>query len=138
MIDNILHWNVRWLGSSRRRVKALIKKKDTTICAIAELFLGDNCMMDLGKFLHLNSFLSNLVDGGGKLWVFWKDPNAFQVLFFTSQSITRWFFLDNQKVLITFVYAKCSYIERRELWKEMEERQVNEQPWVVLGVFNAI
>lgn len=45
-------------------------------------------------------------------------------------------FLD--KVLVTFVYAKCAYVERRALWHELEERCMEDQSWLVLGDFNVI
>lgn len=40
--------------------------------------------------------------------------------------------------MVTFVYAKCYYVERRELWRQLEECQASDLPWLVLGDFNVI
>ncbi|KAL6003492.1 hypothetical protein ACLOJK_023723 [Asimina triloba] len=64
MIRNILYWNVRGLGSSKRRLKSLIIKKDINICAIVEPFISDNRMATTGPFLNLNYFCSNVFAGG--------------------------------------------------------------------------
>lgn len=119
MIGNIFYWNIRGLGTSKRRLKSLIIKKDINICVIAEPFVGHNRMAATGSFLNLNYFCSN-ESMGGKLWIFGKELNEFQMVFCTSQTISGWLSWANQKLLITFVYAKCSYTEKRGLWEKLE------------------
>ncbi|KAF5462658.1 hypothetical protein F2P56_018646, partial [Juglans regia] len=75
---------------------------------------------------------------GGKLWVFWNIPNIFEIVLCTIQSVSGWFKWDAHRVLVTFVYAKCSYVDRRELWHDLEEWTDLDQPWLVLGDFNVI
>ncbi|XP_041020448.1 uncharacterized protein LOC121262091 [Juglans microcarpa x Juglans regia] len=65
-------------------------------------------MPELGSFLNFPHWCSNVVDG------------------------------DNKRILVSFVYAKCSQVNRRGLWRELAEVQVVEQPWVVVGDFNII
>ncbi|KAK0593001.1 hypothetical protein LWI29_028893 [Acer saccharum] len=52
--------------------------------------------------------------------------------------ITGWLVLANKRLLLTFVYAKCTYTERRALWADLDPSQMNDCPWMVLGDFNAI
>lgn len=52
--------------------------------------------------------------------------------------VTGWLVMAGQRILISFIYAKCTYVERRELWKLLEEIQVADAPWMVLGNFNVI
>lgn len=137
MIDNIFYWNVRWLGRSRKRLKLLVNKSKVALIAITEPFVREQHMVNLANFLNLHFFQSNEIEGG-KLWIFWKEQDAFEVLSYTSQSILGWYVSDNQRILVTFVYAKCTYVERRELWQALTERHTEDYPWVVMGDFNAI
>ncbi|KAK1575277.1 hypothetical protein Q3G72_004017 [Acer saccharum] len=52
--------------------------------------------------------------------------------------ITGWLVLANKRMLLTFVYAKCTYTERRALWADLDRSQMNDCPWMVLGDFHAI
>ena len=79
MTDTIIYWNVRGLGSSKRRLKSLLAKNNVSICAIAEPFARENCMATMGNFLTFNCFCSNETVRG-KLWIFWKELDVFQVL----------------------------------------------------------
>lgn len=105
MVDTILYWNVRGLGSLKKRLKSLLMKNDVSICAIAKPFARENCMTTMGNFLSLNYFFSNQIVGG-KLWIFWKDSDVFQVLSCTPQMIIGWLLLANQRVLLTFVLCQ--------------------------------
>lgn len=69
MTGNFLYWNVRGLGSSKRRLKSIIIKKDITLCAVGEPFINKNRLAGSSSFLSLNYSCSN-VSVGGKLWIF--------------------------------------------------------------------
>lgn len=71
-------------------MKSLVKKKNVAIVAISEPFAEESRMSLLGKCLSTNFFYSNEVEGG-KLWVLWRDDNAFEVVCKSAQMITRWF-----------------------------------------------
>lgn len=127
MSDTLSFWNIRGLSRLRGRLKKLLKKFKANVFAIVKPFLTEECMYVLRIFLYLNNnyHCSNELQCG-KLWLFWNDPNIYEVLKFSNQSISRWVVLDGQKIMVTFVYAKCSYVERGALWQEMDSSA--EQP----------
>lgn len=43
-----------------------------------------------------------------------------------------------KELLITFVYAKCYYIDHRRLWSMLKDANNHNIPWVVTGDFNII
>ncbi|KAI9194953.1 hypothetical protein LWI28_010396 [Acer negundo] len=45
---------------------------------------------------------------------------------------------DGGSLLMAFVYAKCSQLERRVLWEQLQGSSAFNMPWVVLGDFNTI
>lgn len=71
--------------------------------------------------------------------MFAKDECHFSVLDNTEQMLTV--SVLNQQVNKAFyysvVYAKCTKIERRELWKDLYELNINEA-WLVCGDFNTV
>lgn len=69
MINNILYWNVRVLGSLKKRLKHLISKKEVSVCAIAEPFARSNRLATMGNYLSLYNFCSN-DEFGCKIWIF--------------------------------------------------------------------
>lgn len=46
--------------------------------------------------------------------------------------------LDGKHMLISFIYAKCQYGERRSLGNELLSFNLGNGPWMVLGDFNII
>lgn len=46
--------------------------------------------------------------------------------------------LKETRVLITFVYAKCSYQDRNGLWSDLETMPSQSYPWIIVGDFNLI
>lgn len=52
-------------------------------------------------------------------------------------NVTGSLVLANQRLVLTFVFTKCTYTERRALWADLEHRQMNDCPWMVLGDLNA-
>lgn len=43
-----------------------------------------------------------------------------------------------EKMLISFVYAKCSKGERSALWEEMVELSTTRDPWLIGGDFSIV
>lgn len=41
-------------------------------------------------------------------------------------------------VMISFEYAKCTTLERRSFWEELESITVNGVPWIITGDFKII
>ncbi|KAF5468656.1 hypothetical protein F2P56_012795 [Juglans regia] len=70
-----------------------------------------------------------------KLWVFWDAEIQVDVLGVSNQQISL---LLNSSVVVSFVYAKCRYLERRNLWAELLQFCSLSLPWIVIGDFNVI
>lgn len=75
---------------------------------------------------------------GGKLWLMWKHEVNFVVHDMGDQFITFSMLENLNTILVTVVYAKCYYQERRRLWNYLEDMITNNMPWIVLGDFNII
>ncbi|XP_035542866.1 uncharacterized protein LOC118345331, partial [Juglans regia] len=75
---------------------------------------------------------------GGKLWIMWSQGVLVSVVQSTNQFITVNMTVNNRCVCISFVYAKCLQMDRRELWNSLSSGIVDSQPWIVVGDFNVI
>ncbi|KAJ0094336.1 hypothetical protein Patl1_15029 [Pistacia atlantica] len=67
-----------------------------------------------------------------------RDDCDWEVLSMTNQSISGIFRCGEENLFISFIYAKCNSIERRELWQSLELVDSKEDPWLVVGDFNVI
>ncbi|KAK1564579.1 hypothetical protein Q3G72_006194 [Acer saccharum] len=56
----------------------------------------------------------------------------------SNQCLTVLLSADGGSLLATFVYAKCSQLERRVLWEQLHGISAFNMPWVVLCDFNTI
>lgn len=65
---------------------------------------------------------------GSKLWLFWRENVGFEVVGMSAQLITAWFSSLESKIMVTFVYAKCSQMERQVLWSSLEDINVKNCP----------
>ncbi|KAK1577801.1 hypothetical protein Q3G72_024969 [Acer saccharum] len=98
------------------------EREEGEISVLKEPFAAEDRMVRLGNLLSYHHFISKKfreVNCG----FFWKDFNAFEVTLITTQMVSGWFVKEGQRILVSFVYAKCSYAERRELWRHLEENQ---------------
>ncbi|XP_049378160.1 uncharacterized protein LOC125842928 [Solanum stenotomum] len=81
------------------------------------------------------------VNSSSKIWVFWEDNWVEKGSTDTMQQLTMQFQLRGRDVCfrVTTVYARCSALERQELWDDLEHiaAQTN-NPWLVGGDFNTI
>lgn len=82
------------------------------------------------EYAFVNSF--------GKIWIFWKSERTGSIIKDTAQYITMQFTIANKDFFITAVYARCSALERLELWEDLDSTDVGNQPWMVGGDFNVI
>lgn len=111
MIENMLVWNLRGLGCAKTRLCQLVKKYNVVIVAILEHFSEVSKMKHLALSLGLTNFSSNS-DMDGKLWVFWRASCDFELVCTSNQMTIGWFHNGAGKFFVTFVYAKCSKVER--------------------------
>jgi hypothetical protein len=104
------------------------------ILIIAEPFRQDCKLARWQGMLKFEVSYSN-GDSGGKLWVFWKYEVQVNILQESNQHVT---FIINSSLLISAVYAKCNYMERRQLWDGLLSFGVLQMPWMIIGDFNTI
>lgn len=80
-------------------------------------------------------YLANIF---GKIWLFWQNEWEGSVVQDSTQQITIKFCIFGKTFLVTSVYARCTILERLELWKELENMDASNFPWLVGGDFNVI
>ncbi|XP_042942745.1 uncharacterized protein LOC122276921 [Carya illinoinensis] len=132
-----LYWNIRGLKSSRIRLDKLVRKLKLNLIMIAEPFADENRLDMLKNRLKFEHSFSNQC-ADGKLWVLWGGGLHITVTNFSSQHITISLVINSQHYFISVVYARCSYLERRELWRSLQMDVVEDTPWLCLGDFNII
>jgi len=134
MLDHLLFWNCRGLGFSKTRLRDMLKVLKSKILIIAEPFRQDCKLARWQGMLNFDVSYSN-GDSGGKLWIFWKDEVQVNILQESNQHVT---FIINSSLLISAVYAKCNYMEERQLWDSLLSFGVLHMPWMIIGDFNTI
>ncbi|XP_042962740.1 uncharacterized protein LOC122297018 [Carya illinoinensis] len=132
-----MYWNIRGLGTSRGRLKKLVKSFNVKVVALAETFVDERKMDKIKKSLWLDNGCSNQ-EKAGKIWLLWDKSVDVHVFRVSDQFMTAKVWEGNTVILLTFVYAKCSYGLRRKLWKDLEEEAQMNIPWMILGDFNVI
>ncbi|XP_041001851.1 uncharacterized protein LOC121247553 [Juglans microcarpa x Juglans regia] len=115
----------------------MIKSHTPSVVAVAEPFVGEHGMSRLQQCMDFGGGISNEGDGG-KLWVMWKTNESIVVSCTTGQSITILAKEKDKQVAITFVYAKCSYLDRRKLWEDLSSMRTGNTHWIVMRDFNII
>ncbi|KAH0692608.1 hypothetical protein KY285_019705 [Solanum tuberosum] len=80
------------------------------------------------------------VSSSAKIWIFWEENWEEEGSTDTTQQLTMNFKLKGSqfRFSITAVYARCSAIERLELWEDLEFIASQTAPWLVGGDFNTI
>lgn len=136
-MNSFLYWNLRRLGTSKKKLKNMVRRYKVNVVAIAEPFVGEHCMSRLQKSLDFWGCISN--EGvGGKLWVLWNTNVNVTMKSIKGQSISLLVKEKDKKILTTFVYAKCSYQDCRKLWEELSSLSIGNTPWIIIGGFNII
>jgi len=137
MIGPILSWNVRGFGTSRGRLKNLVRKLKPKIVALMEPFASSDKVQDVIRFLHMDKFITN--DGeAGKIWVLWQDDISVQPILCKEQYILIRVGDGDTTFICCFVYAKCNMVERREVWESLNGQTLGNEPCIVVGDFNII
>ncbi|KAH0760993.1 hypothetical protein KY290_017066 [Solanum tuberosum] len=81
------------------------------------------------------------VNISSKIWVFWEDDWVEIDSSDTVQQLTIRFQLRGRDECfrVTVVYARCSALERLELWEDLENiANQSNSPWMVGGDFNTV
>ncbi|XP_075496416.1 uncharacterized protein LOC142533498 [Primulina tabacum] len=135
---NFLIWNVRGLRSSesQQRLHAHVKDKRVKILAILEPMID----LDVRFMTRRFGFSRVISNSSGHIWVFFAEDVMVECLFDHTQFLhfrVSATFLPTT-VFCSFVYAKCDYIERRQLWNSLHQVKPAQGPWLVGGDFNVV
>ncbi|KAH0705857.1 hypothetical protein KY285_010386 [Solanum tuberosum] len=140
MISKILFWNIRSVKSqnSFERLLDLNRKHHYSYIALLEPFQSPS---ELDRYKRKLGKQHAKVNFSSKIWLFWDEKWVEQDCIDTVQQLTISFKHrdTNAHVKVTVVYARCSALERLELWEDLEEIAYNTFcPWMVEGDFNTI
>lgn len=90
------------------------------------------------KFLGFQYRKANI---NGKTWCFWSYIDQFEIIANEEQQLSINFkeTAQDKGTVITTVYAKCTSVERRDLWSNFEYlNDIIDGPWCVGGDYNVI
>ncbi|KAF3639254.1 hypothetical protein FXO38_22764 [Capsicum annuum] len=105
---------------------------------LLEPFLGLNKVDKYMKYFGYQHSLTNL---NGQIWLFWNRNYNTSTIDNTEQQITIKMHNPNigKDIYITTVSAKCTSVESKILWDDLERvHQLIQGPWCVSGDFNVI
>lgn len=137
-----IFWNVRGIGNqdSRLALKKLVLMHHPDFLFISEPWIASCNASGFLKQLNLKLFAEN--DKSSQLPNFWclcksiYDPS---IVMKSSQQVSFSFSADGQNMFMSVVYAAIDYIQRRLLWKELNDLQVSFKGlWCFIDDFNAI
>lgn len=80
-------------------------------------------------------------NSNNKIWLFWSHDIICDILDNMDQIVNCWLshITIDTPVYISIVYAKCTSVEREELWNDMRYFATGgTYPWAVCGDFNSI
>ncbi|XP_059306421.1 uncharacterized protein LOC132057846 [Lycium ferocissimum] len=135
-----LFWNIRSVNSQQafHRVQMLNKHHKFFLVPLREPFQHQRQIQKYRRRLGMPYANFNC---NGKIWFFVQDNVYVEVLLDTEQSITvKLKFQElNRDMVVTMVYAKCSEVERLQLWDSLYFLASNmTSPWLISGDFNVI
>lgn len=132
-------WNIRGISDrgSFARLKAMISEHRSPLVVIIEPLVAADRIANYALRLCFSYYTSNPT---GKIWVFWHSYVGFNILSSSDQvihgSVTSF---TGSPVFCSFVYAKCNYVDRRELWSNFHNFSMsNVGSWIVGGDFNIV
>ncbi|XP_070035134.1 uncharacterized protein [Nicotiana tomentosiformis] len=102
--------------------------------SFVNLIMIDKCM----RYLKFQHYISNIY---GKVLLMWSGNNQISVVSVDDQQITIKMqnVVNKCNVFITYVYAKCTTNERKDLWSGFEgTHMLIDGPWCIGGDFNVI
>ncbi|XP_042954594.1 uncharacterized protein LOC122291007 [Carya illinoinensis] len=137
MIDPILVWNIRGVGTSKGRLKTLISKWRPKIVALLEHFQNIDVAKRLGRGLRFDNFISNEAEGG-KIWIFGDSIIEARLVRMGRQFISLKVGEGAEIFLLTIIYAKFTMVEPRSLWDALSFQTLDSEPCIFVGDFNII
>jgi len=138
MIVKVIFWNIRSVNTQNSfgRLMDLNMRHHYSFIALMEPFQDPSKLEHFKNKLGFDKALANC---SGKIWTFLRDDWEGTIMMDSIQQLTLKFYNNNFCYIISSVYARCSSVERLELWEELtniaEDVHV---PWMVGGDFNVI
>ncbi|XP_019237102.1 PREDICTED: uncharacterized protein LOC109217316 [Nicotiana attenuata] len=108
------------------------------VVALMELFQKKRLIDSYRRRLNVETAYANI---NGKIWLFVDTTVEWELVDYTEQQVTVRVFQHDlrQHMMMSFVYAKCSAMERLELWDHLYYIASDMKlPWLVGGDFNVI
>ncbi|XP_073037089.1 uncharacterized protein [Primulina eburnea] len=135
---NCLIWNIRGLrgSESQQRLHAFVKEKQIKVLAVLEPMI-DLDPRFMTRRLGFSGVISNL---SGHIWVFFAADVRAECVFDHAQFLhirVSASFLPTE-IFCSFVYARCDYVQRRDLWASLLLVKPVLGPWLVGGDFNVV
>ncbi|KAL0316455.1 UNVERIFIED_CONTAM: hypothetical protein Sradi_5523700 [Sesamum radiatum] len=133
----VLLWNIRGIGEAHKQkhVHYLCQKHKPSALVIIE----PKVELDSRYFCRRLGF-NSVVNSNSKIWCFIKDSLHCDILNSQEQFLHLRFTSDlmPQSFLCTWVYAKHTRAERRELWDALRNIDQGVEPWLLGGDFNTV
>ena len=140
----VIFWNARGLGNAptRRALKRMIRCHQPVLIGISEPFI-DLHSINYSFWRSLRLFPVVVNDRGEQrpnIWILAAQSLSTSLISTTAQQVTISCILDSVSCVFTWVYAKTTITERRELWSDMMQIKTSyvHGPWLVLGDFNCV
>ncbi|KAG5592288.1 hypothetical protein H5410_042802 [Solanum commersonii] len=115
--DNTLEYNIQQISKagdlSPRHTNSLKAKRGRSAIPLQD-------PSELEQFRIKLGFDKALANVYGKVWIFWKNNWEGVMVLDTLQQLTMKFASNNDIFLISLVYARCSEVDKLELWDELE------------------
>ena len=140
----ILFWNARGLGNSptRRVLRRMVSRYQPLLLGLSEPFVQlSSIKSSFWKSLRLSPVAVN--DRGARkpnIWLLCHQSLQPHLLLATKQQLTISCIFDSVTCIITWVYAKTTATESRQLWDDLfrVKNSFVQGPWLVLGDFNCV
>ncbi|KAF5465148.1 hypothetical protein F2P56_015179 [Juglans regia] len=133
-MKKVMFWNLRGIGTSKKRLRKLVRVHQPCVLFLAEPFGDDSQLSYWCDYFSFSACISN-ADKAGKLWCFWVAGIQVDVVGGSDQYLAL---MINSNILISTVYAKCWYLDRRVLWEDLLNVNAVQMPHVILGDFNIL
>ncbi|KAL0292192.1 UNVERIFIED_CONTAM: hypothetical protein Sradi_6999700 [Sesamum radiatum] len=143
---SIAAWNVRGLNSvaHQHAVNQLVRDEKIQFLGILETRVQlRNVQSVRARMLPNWSWFDDYSAPGGRIWLAWNALEIGVEVLLTDEQFIHCRLLNKRMsttCLISVVYGYCDPIPRRQLWGGLHSLSdnINDNPWCVLGDFNAI
>lgn len=131
-----MSWNVRGVANvaTMRRLRKLIRLHSLSLLTLYEPMVDSSRLAEVKERL---GFPHGVHSVSNKIWVLWKSNLVVTLLHQSGQLMHFHIYLQQSSCLVTFIYAKCTRLERHQLWHDLSQLgQTITTPWMLIGDFN--